>query len=188
MDWEEDNYIIQTYKPCLQAIGVDFERDEIIDHLQMCGIDLESRLRAIISWYVYLLANNKRLPDPNQIFVRAFREQWQPRYWQDKYLQQLTSTDRDSLIIYRVRQKLSLISFFDDANYQINLNPLSICFYEYYADENRMIWQVNLDDFLSMPPKTLIYRYLDKSNVQGEEYIEQLERARHQPVKHDEEF
>ena len=188
MDWlEEDNYIIRLYQPCLEAIGVDFERDDIADYLQMCGVDLENKFRAIISWYVYLLANNKRLPDPNQIFIQAFQEQLQPRYWQDKYLQQLTGTGMDSLIAHRVRQKLSLISFFDNVSYKIKSNPLSICFYERHADENRMIWQVNLDDFLSLSPRVLIDRYLDKSNAKGEEYIVQLERAK-QPMRTDTEF
>ena len=188
MDWQEDNYIIQLYKPSLQAIGVDFERDDVADYLKMCSFDLESRLRAIISWYIYLLSNNKHLPDPNQIFIQAFEQQWQPRYWQDKYLQQLTTLGADSLVTQRVRQKLDLISFFDNANYQINNNPLSICFYEDYADDRRMFWQVNLDDFLSMSPKNLIYRYLDKSNISGEEYLEQLERAKQMPITTYEEF
>ena len=189
MDWiEEDNYIIQLYKPCLQSIGVDFEREDIADYLHMCGTNLENKLRAIISWYVYLLANNKRLPDPNQIFIQAFQEQWQPRYWQDKYLQQLTGTGTDSLIAHRVRQKLASIAFFSNTDYQIKNNPASICFYEQYADENRMIWQINLDDFLSLSPKNLIARYLEKSNVKGEEYLAQLERARQKPITTDEEF
>lgn len=189
MDWqEEDNYIIQLYKPSLQAIGIDFERDDIDDYLKMCSFDLENRLRAIIAWYVYLLANNKYLPDPNQIFIQAFREQWQPRYWQDKYLQQLTTSGSDSLIHSRVRQKLSLISFFDNAEYQIKNNPLSICFYEQHAGENRMIWQLNLEDFFSLSPRNLIDRYLDKSNVKGEEYLEQLEQAKQRSIKTYEEF
>jgi len=189
MDWaESDNYLIQVYKPSLEAIGVDFKRDDIADYLSTCSFDLENRFKAIISWYVYLLANNKYLPDPNQIFIKAFQEQWQPRYWQDKYLQQLTTADADSIIAHRVRQKLSLISFFDRASYEIKNNPLCICFYEHYAESNRMIWQLNLDDFFSMSPKNLIYGYLNKSNVKGEEYIEELERARHQPTKTDEEF
>ena len=189
MDWlEEDNYIIQLYKPSLQAIGIDFERYDIADYISTCSFDLESRFRAIIAWYVYLLANNKHLPDPNQIFIQAFKEQWQPRYWQDKYLQQLTTTGADSLAAHRVRQKLSLISFFDSVEYQIKDNPLCVCFYEYHADENRMIWQVNLEDFFSMSPKNLIDRYLSKSNIKGEEYLEQLNRLRQQTIEIYEDF
>lgn len=189
MDWtEEGNYIFLLYKPSLQAIGVDFERDDIDDYLKMCSFDLENKLRAIIAWYIYLLANNKHLPDPNQIFIQAFQEQWKPRYWQDKYLQQLTTQGSGSLIDRRVRQKLGLISFFDNAEYQINENPLSVCFYEQHAGENRMIWQINIDDFLSMSPKNLIDRYLDKSNIKGEEYLEQLDRLKQQPIETYEQF
>lgn len=189
MYWnEEDDYIVRLYKPCLQAIGIDFEREDIVDYIDTCSFDLESRFRAVIAWYVYLLANNKNLPDPNQILVRAFKEQWQPRYWQDKYLHQLTTSGANSFATHRVRQKLSSISFFDSVEYQIKNNPLSVCFYEHHADENRMIWQVNLEDFLSLSPKNLIDRYLSKSNIKGEEYLETLERLRQQPIERYEEF
>ncbi|MEL6928897.1 MAG: hypothetical protein AAFO95_09700 [Cyanobacteria bacterium J06600_6] len=189
MDWlEEEDHIIRIYQPSLEAIGIDFERDEIDDYLKTCSFDLEDRLRAIIAWYIYLLTNNKHLPDPNKIFIQAFQEEWKPRYWQDKYLEQLTSPGADSLITHRVRQKLSLISFFDNSRYQVKSNPVSVSFYEYYEGENRMIWQVNIDDFFSMSPKNLIDRYLDKSNIKGEEYLETLEKLRQQPITRYEEF
>ena len=90
---EVEKEIFLKYKAALVALGVDFNHWEVIEALEDCTHDLESRFRAVIAWYVWLKKKHEHqyeyeryLPCFTEILIRAFREEWQPIGWKNEFL------------------------------------------------------------------------------------------------------
>lgn len=77
--------IYLKYKNALIYIGVDLSNFTVIECIESCNYDLETRFQAIIAYW-YWLKDNKREIVPNQILINAFYQQWKPIDWKEEFL------------------------------------------------------------------------------------------------------
>ena len=82
----ESRQIFLKYKNALIAIGVDLSNEFVIDYIEGCGFDLETRFQSIIAYWYWLQSRHQELIDPNALLIQAFHQQWQPINWQEEYL------------------------------------------------------------------------------------------------------
>jgi hypothetical protein len=160
---EVEQEILRKYKPALMAIGVDFTHWEVIEAIEDCNQGLESRLQAVIAWYVWLERNHQRHPEeeyylPNftYILVTAIQGEWQPRGWKDKYLS-LTCFQPKSVTM---REKLQRIELFRYVAYEIGDDSEYVRFFQ----DGRMVWQLAVEDGLAMCAEELIFTFAHKTN------------------------
>ncbi len=83
-----ENYkaeIIQPYLPALIAIGVNFQRDDAIEAIELCNEGLEDACQAFIMWWE---KREKYLQHPTAGFIKALYDGWKlpPNVWQDEIL------------------------------------------------------------------------------------------------------
>lgn len=77
--------IYLKYKNALIYIGVDLSGSTVIECIEYCNYDLETRFQAIIAYW-YWLKDNKREIVPNKILINAFYQQWKPIDWKEEFL------------------------------------------------------------------------------------------------------
>lgn len=77
--------IYLKYKNALIYIGVDLSDFTVIECIESCNYDLETRFQAIIAYW-YWLKDNKREIVPNQILINAFYQQWKPIGWREEFI------------------------------------------------------------------------------------------------------
>ena len=82
----EERQIFLKYKRALVAIGVDLSSELIIDLIESCNQDLETRFQAVISYWYWLQTQGREIIDANQLLIQAFYEEWKPFEWHDEYL------------------------------------------------------------------------------------------------------
>lgn len=75
------------YRNALLAIGVDFCDELVTEAIEDCNQNLESRLQSVIAYYCWLQTQNTDVVDPNNLFLQAFNEGWNPIGWQDEFLE-----------------------------------------------------------------------------------------------------
>jgi hypothetical protein len=86
--WDKDSIeyeVFKQYERTLIAIGVNFSREDVQDALEGCTYGLEDRLRATISYAIWLQEQNKEVL-ADAILLNALSNQWKPRYWSDDFL------------------------------------------------------------------------------------------------------
>lgn len=77
--------IYLKYKYALVYIGVDLSNEEVIECIENCNYDLETRFQAIIAYW-YWLKDNEREIIPNQILINAFYHEWKPIGWKEEFI------------------------------------------------------------------------------------------------------
>ncbi len=82
----ESTSIFLKYKNALIAIGVDFSDESVIDVIENCSYDLESRFQAIISYWCWLQKQQQEIVDANKLLLQAFYQEWKPIEWKDEFL------------------------------------------------------------------------------------------------------
>ena len=82
----ESKSIFLKYKNALIAIGVDFSDESVIDVIENCSYDLESRFQAIISYWCWLQKQQQEIVDANKLLLQAFYQEWKPIEWKDEFL------------------------------------------------------------------------------------------------------
>ena len=80
---EDRQPIFNQYKYALMYIGVDFNREDVIEALQECFYDFESVLQSIISYWKYKREN---IEYPSAAFIKAVQDQWKPFEWDSRWL------------------------------------------------------------------------------------------------------
>ncbi|BAZ47069.1 hypothetical protein NIES4102_42120 (plasmid) [Chondrocystis sp. NIES-4102] len=79
--------IFLKYKNALVTIGVDFEDYSVVDLIESCSHNLESKFQAIISYWYWLQNQNREIGNANQLLIEAFTHNWTPIEWQDSFLE-----------------------------------------------------------------------------------------------------
>ncbi|MBE9044300.1 hypothetical protein IQ255_07775 [Pleurocapsales cyanobacterium LEGE 10410] len=163
--------ILQKYKYALIAIGVNFNDWEVIEVIEDCSCDMETRFQAVIGWYVWLeekhqlgLEEEYVLPDFTHILVRAFLEAWRPVAWKDEYLSMRCFQSKSA----RMRQKLQDIEFFRSVAYEIRDNSAYVRFFL----DGRMVWKLAIEDGLEMHPQELAFTFAHKTNSSPIRYFQ----------------
>lgn len=82
----EAQEIFQKYKYALFAIGVDFSSELIIEAIENCSQDLESKFQVLISYWCWLQTQGKEIDNPNTFLLKAFSQSWKPIDWKDEIL------------------------------------------------------------------------------------------------------
>ncbi|MGB6297816.1 MAG: hypothetical protein WBF90_16755 [Rivularia sp. (in: cyanobacteria)] len=77
--------VFKKYEKALVSAGVNLSRMDVKEALNGCFDGLEDALKAAIS-YILWLHEYKHEIHPSMILVRALNEKWQPREWEDEYL------------------------------------------------------------------------------------------------------
>lgn len=83
---EIEKEIYHKYKPALQYIGVDFNREDVQTAIINCYSGMESAFQAIISYWFYKRQNKEKIY-PSAALIEALNNSWQPFNWHDEYLQ-----------------------------------------------------------------------------------------------------
>lgn len=149
--------IVCRYKPALAALGVDFNDGSVIDAIEDCNYELETRFQAVIAWYLYLRRKRKNLPNATYILVEAFKNEWQPIGWKQEFLE-LPQFQPPSALM---REKLQAIDYFRYVSYEIKDNSNYVRFYY----EGRMVWCLAIEDGLAMSETDLAFKFSEKSSV-----------------------
>ena len=78
--------IYLKYKYALICIGVDLANYDVINCIEGCNYDLETRFQAIIAYWYWLKENKRERINPDQILINAFYREWKPINWKEEYL------------------------------------------------------------------------------------------------------
>ena len=78
--------IYLKYKNALIYIGVDLSNDSVIECIEYCNYDLETRFQAIIAYWYWLKDNEREIINSNQILINAFYKEWKPIGWREEFL------------------------------------------------------------------------------------------------------
>ena len=151
---EIEQEIFNKYKTALRLIGVCFEDYELIEAIEYCNYDLESRFQAFISWYLYLRSKGDKIHNPDRVLLQAFQQQWKPGYWEDKNLLAVEAVSSYGLL----KKKLSRIKFFDS----VYIEPYNSDYVRLYY-QNRMVWQLDIEHGLRLGDKELIAQFEEKA-------------------------
>ncbi len=84
---EIETEIFLKYKNALIAIGVDLSNESVVEYIENCNCDLESRFQAIIAYWCWLKIQDREFINPNKLLINAFSEQWKPINWKDEFLE-----------------------------------------------------------------------------------------------------
>ena len=78
--------IYLKYKYALIGIGVDLSNYDVINCIESCNYDLETRFQAIIAYWYWLKENKKERINPDQILINAFYREWKPIGWKEEFI------------------------------------------------------------------------------------------------------
>jgi hypothetical protein len=78
--------ILRKYKTALSYIGVDFSREDVREAIIDTAIGLEAAFQAIISYWRWKQQHNEPLEYPSAFLIKALSNLWQPKDWQEEYL------------------------------------------------------------------------------------------------------
>jgi hypothetical protein len=78
--------ILRKYKPALNHIGVDFNREDVIEAIVNCYFGLEEAFQATIDYWMWKQQLEEKLEYPNAFLIKAINGNWKPKAWQDKHL------------------------------------------------------------------------------------------------------
>jgi hypothetical protein len=83
INYEEE--ILKPYLPALIAIGVDFQREDVTEAIELCNEGLEEAVMAFIVWW---RNRGKSLQYPSAGFIQALYDQWKPKanVWDEEIL------------------------------------------------------------------------------------------------------
>lgn len=78
--------ILNRYYYALKYIGIDFDREDVQEALEMCYYDFESALQCCIQYSLWTQDKKETFAYPNAFLIQALNEQWKPYRWQDEWL------------------------------------------------------------------------------------------------------
>ncbi|VEP17069.1 conserved hypothetical protein [Hyella patelloides LEGE 07179] len=151
---EIEQEIFDKYKRALRLIGVRFNEPDLIEAIEYCNYELESKFQAFISWYLFLCSKGDKIHNPDKVLLQAFWQEWKPRYWEDKYLLKVEALSRYGLL----QEKLSRIEFVEQVYIEMYDSDYVRCFYQ-----NRMVWQLDIEYGLRLTDEELIARFKEKA-------------------------
>ena len=74
--------VFRIYKKALLHIGVNFDREDVLDAIVYCSFNMEDAFRSTIEyWYT------GKMQYPSAFLISALNEGWKPRRWRDEWLE-----------------------------------------------------------------------------------------------------